>query len=107
MASMFLLGLHERPRFRDRPVAVITGSFRPADRQRAIENGATEYLEKLPNPQRPESDRGGFHGAQSLKRLSLRPSAEGSGTSATVEIVIQETLRWFNELAGLQKLHTE
>jgi two-component system, chemotaxis family, response regulator Rcp1 len=43
-----LTWLRERPGFRDLPVAVITSSPRPADRQRAIESGASEYFEKFP-----------------------------------------------------------
>jgi len=43
-----LAWLNERPRFRDLPVAVITSSMRPEDRQRVIEAGVSEYLEKFP-----------------------------------------------------------
>jgi two-component system, response regulator len=43
-----LAWLHARVRFRDLPVMVITSSSHPSDRQRAIESGATEYLEKFP-----------------------------------------------------------
>lgn len=40
--------LHQQPRFHDLPVAVITSSTRPSDRQRVAESGVSEYLEKFP-----------------------------------------------------------
>lgn len=40
--------LRERPRLRDLSIAVVTSSTRASDRQRAVENGVSEYLEKFP-----------------------------------------------------------
>lgn len=44
-----LAWLRGRPEFQNLPVAVITSSTHPADRERALESGAMEYLEKFPS----------------------------------------------------------
>lgn len=40
--------LQAHPEFRDLPVAVITGSTKPADRDRVLRTGVKQYLEKFP-----------------------------------------------------------
>ncbi len=61
-----LLWLRERPEFQSLPVAVVTSSARPAERQRALESGAMEYLEKFPS---------GTDLARVVRRVSDHPFA--------------------------------
>lgn len=41
--------LHERPQFRGLSIVVITSSTRPSDREKAMEQGVSQYWEKFPS----------------------------------------------------------